>query len=115
MSIYNYPSIVVTGLGPVTAIGYGKNDFWDGIKSGRSGAGMIQSFDTTLFTTKFACECLSLDVDAYITRREKQRMDRFTHLAMVASCLAIEDAKIDLSNINKDRVGVVVGSGIGGM
>jgi 3-oxoacyl-[acyl-carrier-protein] synthase II len=115
MSKYNYPKIVITGLGPITANGNNKEEFWSAMMAGKSGAALIKAFDPTHFESKFACEVKNLDMLQFVNRKEVQRMDVFTQLSMAAAHLAIEDAKIDFEKINKDRVGVIVGSGIGGM
>lgn len=115
MPKYNYPKIVVTGMGTVNAIGNNIDEFWTGMMEGKSGASLITNFDTTHFTTKFACDVKDLDLSQFLNRKELQRMDRFTHLAIVAAQMALEDSKIDLDKLDKERAGVVVGSGIGGM
>ncbi|MDR0927923.1 MAG: beta-ketoacyl-ACP synthase II [Ignavibacteria bacterium] len=115
MSKYNYPKIVVTGLGPVTAIGNNKNEFWQALLAGKSGAAMITGFDTTNFKTKFACEVKGLDLLQFLNRKEIQRMDNFTRLAMAAATLAVQDSGIDFEKENRERIGCVIGSGIGGM
>jgi 3-oxoacyl-[acyl-carrier-protein] synthase II len=115
MSIYNYPKIVVTGLGPITAIGNNKEEFWQALMDGKSGAAMITSFDVSNYSTRFACEVKNLDLLQFMNRKEMQQMDKFCQLAVSAAQLAIDDSKIDFEKENKERVGVVVGSGIGGM
>ena len=115
MPKYNYPKIVITGVGPITAIGNNKEEFWNGMMSSKSGSAPIKKFDTTYFDTKFACEVKNLDLLQFLNRKEVQRMDMFTQLSVAAAHLAIEDAKIDFEKTDKNRVGVVVGSGIGGM
>ena len=115
MPKYNYPKIVVTGVGPITALGNNKNEFWQSMLDGKSGASPIKAFDATHFETKFACEVKNLDLLQFINRKEIQRMDLFTQLAIAASHIAIDDAKIDFEKVNRDRAGVIVGSGIGGM
>ena len=115
MANYKYPKIVITGVGPITAIGNNKEEFWSGIMAGKSGAAPIKSFDASKHDTKFACEIKNLDMLQFANRKEIQRMDSFTQLSIAAAQLAIDDAKIDFEKINKNRVGVVVGSGIGGM
>ena len=114
MSVYKYPKIVITGVGPITAIGNSKEEFWSGMMSSKSGAAPIKNFDTTHFETKFACE-VNIDILQFISRKEIQRMDVFTQLVLAAAQLAIDDAKLDFEKINKERGGVIVGSGIGGM
>jgi len=115
MPKYNYPKIVVTGLGPITAIGNNKDEFWQAMLDSKSGAAPIKAFDTEHFDTKFACEIKNFDMLQFLNRKEMQRMDPFTQLALAATGLAIDDAKIDFEKVNKDRAGVIVGSGIGGM
>ena len=111
----NLRRVVVTGLGSLTPIGNTVPEFWDGLKNGVSGAAPITKFDAEKFKTKFACEVKNFNVEDHIHRREARRMDIFTHYALVVSEEAIQDAKIDLETINKDRVGVIWGAGIGGL
>ncbi len=107
--------VVVTGLGVVTPIGLTVGEFWQAMMEGKSGAGPITYFDTSRYDTKFACELKGFDPLKYLDRKSVQRMDLFTQYAMAAAAQAVEDAKVDFEKIDKDRVGVVVGSGIGGM
>lgn len=111
----NLRRVVVTGLGSLTPIGNTVSEFWDGLKNGVSGAAPITNFDAEKFKTQFACEVKNFNVDDHIDRREHRRMDKFTHYALVTSEEAIKDAKLDLDKINKDRVGVIWGAGIGGL
>ncbi|MBT8394819.1 MAG: beta-ketoacyl-ACP synthase II [Bacteroidia bacterium] len=111
----NLKRVVVTGLGALTPIGNTKNEFWDGLISGKSGAGPITYFDTEKFKTKFACELKSFNVTDFLDRKEARKMDKFTQYAMVASNEAIIDSKLDLDVVNKMRVGVIWGAGIGGL
>ena len=111
----NLKRVVVTGLGALTPIGNTKDEFWDALISGKSGAAPITYFDTEKFKTKFACELKNFNVNNFIHRKESRRMDKFTQYAMVASDEAIVDAKLDLDTINKLRVGVIWGAGIGGL
>jgi len=115
MSKYDFPKIVVTGVGAITAIGNTAEEFWAGMMAGRSGGATIEAFDASEFTTKFACEVKNLDILQFINRKELQRMDKFTQLAIAASQMAIEDSRINFDTVNRERCGVVVGSGIGGM
>ncbi len=115
MAKYDYPKIVVTGIGAVTAVGNNINEFWQGLMDGKSGGAPIQRFDTTHFKTKFACEVKNFDLEAFLTRKEIQRTDPFTQLALSATAMAIEDAEINFEKVNKKRVGVIISSGIGGM
>ncbi|WP_027127619.1 beta-ketoacyl-ACP synthase II [Gelidibacter mesophilus] len=107
--------VVVTGLGALTPIGNTKDEYWDALVSGKSGAGPITYFDAEKFKTKFACELKNFIPTDFIDRKLVNRMDRFTQYAMVASDEAIADAKLDLSVVDKLRVGVIWGAGIGGL
>jgi len=107
--------VVVTGLGALTPIGNTKEEFWEGLVNGKSGAGPITYFDAEKFKTKFACELKNFTATDFIHRKEARKMDRFTQYAMVASDEAIADSNLDLESINKLRVGVVWGAGIGGL
>ncbi len=107
--------VVVTGLGALTPIGNTKDEYWDGLINGRSGAASITYFDTEKFKTKFACEVKNFNATDFLDRKEARKMDRFTQYAMVASDEAIADAKLDLDKVNKLRVGVIWGAGIGGL
>ncbi len=107
--------VVVTGLGALTPIGNSIPEYWDGLISGRSGAAPITYFDTERFKTKFACEIKNFDTKDYFDRKELRRLDKFTQYAMVSSDEAIADSGIDLNNVDKYRVGVIWGAGIGGL
>ncbi len=107
--------VVVTGLGALTPIGNTKDEYWDGLVSGKSGAAPITYFDTEKFKTKFACELKDFNATDFLDRKEARKMDRFAQYAMVASDEAIADAKLNLDEVNKLRVGVIWGAGIGGL
>lgn len=107
--------VVITGLGAITPIGIGKDAFWESLIAGKSGVGPITHFDTTDFKVKIAAEVKDFNVADYIDKKEAKRMDRYTHFAIAASKLAIEDAKLDLDKEDKERVGVFIGTGIGGI
>ncbi len=107
--------VVVTGLGALTPIGNTKDEFWEALVSGKSGAAPITYFDTEKFKTKFACELKNFNATDFLDRKEARKMDRFTQYAMVASDEAIADSKLDLDAVNKLRVGVIWGAGIGGL
>ena len=111
----NLKRVVVTGLGALTPIGNTKDEYWDALISGKSGAAPITYFDTEKFKTKFACELKNFTATDFLDRKEARKMDRFTQYAMVASDEAIVDAKLDLEKVNKLRVGVIWGAGIGGL
>lgn len=115
MPRYNYPKIVITGIGAVTPLGNTAQDYWNGLVNGVSGADSITKFDSKDFDTKFACEVKNYDPYLHINRKEAQRMDLFTQYAMSATSMAIEDAGIDFEKCNKENIGVIIGSGIGGM
>ncbi len=107
--------VVVTGLGALTPIGNTVDAYWESLVNGVSGAAPITYFDAAKFKTRFACEVKNFDPTAFIDRKEARKMDRFTQYAMVASDEAIADSKLDLETINKFRVGVIWGAGIGGL
>ena len=107
--------VVVTGLGALTPIGNNIGDFWQGLVNGESGAAPITYFDTSKFKTKFACELKDFDISDFLDRKEQRRMDKFTQYAMVSTEEAINDSGLDLDSIDKLRVGVIWGSGIGGI
>jgi len=107
--------VVVTGLGALTPIGNTIDEYWNGLISGKSGAAPITYFDTEKFKTKFACELKNFEPTDFLDRKEARKMDKFTQYAMVASDEAIADSKLDLDVINKLRVGVIWGAGIGGL
>ena len=107
--------VVVTGVGPITPIGTGKEEFWANLTAGKSGIGMITQFDTTDFNVKIAGEVKDFDFGKYGDKKEGKRMDRVTQFAVAAAKLAIEDAKLDLEKIDATRCGVCVGTGIGGI
>lgn len=107
--------VVVTGLGVITPIGLNVDEFWQAMMEGKSGAGPITYFDASQYDTKFACEVKGFDPLKYLDRKTLQRMDLFAQFAMAAAAQAIEYARLDLNKIDRDRAGVIVGSGIGGM
>lgn len=107
--------VVVTGLGALTPIGNTKDEFWEGLISGKSGAAPITYYDTEKFKTKFACELKNFTATDFFDRKEARKMDRFAQYAMVAADEAIEDAKLNLDTVDKLRVGVIWGAGIGGL
>ena len=107
--------VVVTGLGAVTPVGNTPEETWQNLVAGVSGAAPITSFDTTNFKTKFACEVKNLNVNDYLDRKEARKMDRYTQLALIAAKQAVEDSQLDLETVDKNRVGVVYGVGIGGI
>ncbi|AMA48165.1 beta-ketoacyl-ACP synthase II [Flavobacterium covae] len=107
--------VVVTGLGALTPIGNNLQEYWEGLINGRSGAAPITYYDTEKHKTKFACEVKNFKVEEFIDRKEARRMDKFAQYAIVASDEAIKDSGLELDKINKYRVGVIWGAGIGGL
>jgi len=108
--------VVITGLGALTPIGNTLPEYWEALSKGVSGSAPITQFDASKFKTRFACEVKNFDPVAFIDRKEARRMDRFTQFAIVSSDEAINDAGINqYAQLNKDRVGVIWGSGIGGL
>ena len=107
--------VVVTGLGALTPIGNNIEEYWNALVNGVSGAAPIKCFDAAKFKTRFACESKDFEVTNFINRKDARKMDRFTQYAMVASDEAIADSNLDLEAINKFRVGVIWGAGIGGL
>jgi 3-oxoacyl-[acyl-carrier-protein] synthase II len=111
----NLRRVVVTGVGALTPIGNTLQEYWQGLEEGRSGAAPITHFDSSKFKTQFACELKNFNVENFIERKEARKMDSFTQYAVVASDEAIKDSGLDLKTIDLDRVGVIWGSGIGGL
>jgi 3-oxoacyl-[acyl-carrier-protein] synthase II len=107
--------VVVTGLGPVTPIGTGVDDFWSALVAGRSGAGPITRFDATDFKSQVACEINDFDIADYLPAPRARRLDRFSQLAYAAATLALADAQLKPTDPDPTRVGMVIGSGIGGI
>ncbi len=107
--------VVVTGLGAVTPIGIGKENFWNALIAGQNGIRKITSFDDAQVSVQIAGEVPDFDPVQFIDKKELKRMDRFTQFALAAARLALEDAKLDVEKIDSDRAGVFVGTGIGGM
>lgn len=107
--------VVVTGLGAITPIGNNVKDFWEGIKEGKCGIDEITHFDTTGYKVKLAGEVKGFNPEEYLDRRTAKRMDRFSQFAIVAAKEAMEDSGINAENTDMNRVGVIIGSGIGGL
>ncbi len=107
--------IVISGMGAVTPIGIGIDAYWEGLSKGESGAAPITLFDTTGYETRFACEVKNFDVTKFIDKKSSMRMDRFCQFGVVAGEMALKDSQITKENTDLRRVGVVFGSGIGGM
>ena len=107
--------VVVTGLGALTPIGNNIQEYWNGLINGVSGAAPITYFDASKFKTQFACELKNFNVEDFIERKEARKMDRYAQYAVVSSTEAMNDANFDLEKLDKDRAGVIWGSGIGGL
>ena len=107
--------VVVTGLGAITPIGNSIESFWDSVKSGKNGIDKITYFDTTDFKVKVAAEVKDFKAEDYIGKKEAKRLDKFTQFALVAAKECMKDSNIDLDTIDRERFGVIFGSGIGGL
>lgn len=107
--------VVVTGLGALTPIGNNVEAYWEGLKNGTSGSAPITYFDPEKFKTKFACEIKNYDPNDHFHRKESRKLDRFAQYALISSEEAIADAKMNLDELDKFRVGVIWGAGIGGL
>ncbi|MBC3784820.1 beta-ketoacyl-ACP synthase II [Spirosoma utsteinense] len=110
-----FKRVVVTGLGALTPIGNDVPTYWSNLAAGVSGAGPITKFDASKFRTQFACEIKGLDVTQHIPRQDARKMDAFTHYALIATDEAIRDAGVDVETLDRNKVGVIWGSGIGGL
>ena len=107
--------VVITGLGALTPIGNTVDEYWESLKNGKSGAAPIKQFDASLFKTKFACEIKDFDIKDHLDRKEARKLDQFSQYAMVSSTEAMVDSGLMESNPNLDKIGVIWGSGIGGL
>jgi 3-oxoacyl-[acyl-carrier-protein] synthase II len=107
--------VVVTGLGALTPLGKNLHEYWEGLKNGMSGANMITRFDTEKFKTKFACELKNYNSSDYFDRKEANKIDLYTQFALITTDEAVKDSRLDLEKEDKDRIGVIWASGIGGL
>lgn len=107
--------VVVTGLGAVTPVGNNVEETWNNLVAGKSGAAHITQFDCSKFKSQFACEVKNLNINDYIDRKEARKMDRYTQFAIISAMQAVKDSGMNLETIDKNRVGVVFGVGIGGI
>ncbi len=107
--------VVVTGIGAITPLGNDVNTFWENIKAGKSGADWITKFDASKFKTRFACEVKGFDTDKYFDKKEARKMDIVCHYSIAAADEAIKHSGLDLEKIDKERAGVIWGSGNGGI
>jgi 3-oxoacyl-[acyl-carrier-protein] synthase II len=110
-----FKRVVVTGLGALTPLGKTVAEYWQGLADGVSGCDFIKQFDCSKFKTRFACEVKDFDPTTYLDRKEARKMDRYCQFALIASDEAVKDAGITKENVDPDRVGVIFGSGIGGL
>lgn len=107
--------VVITGIGAITPIGTGKDNFWNSLLEGKSGIGPLTRFNPENHDAKIAAEVSDFNPQDFIDKKEAKRMDRFTQFAVAATSLAIKDANIDLEQLNRERIGAIIGSGIGGI
>jgi len=107
--------VVITGIGIVSPIGIGKDDFINSLLEGKSGAGIITYFDPSPYPTQIACEVKNFNPENYIDKKKVRRTDKFVHFALAAAKMAMEDSKLDLTKEDFSRIGVIIGSGIGGV
>lgn len=107
--------VVITGMGAVTSLGIGANKLWQSIKSGKCGISRIERVDVSELPTKVGAEVKNFDPNDFIEKKEVKRTDRFAQFALASAQMAIEDSKLDLDKVNKERVGVIIGTGIGGI
>ncbi len=107
--------VVITGMGAVTPLGVNLDEFWNNLIAGKSGVGKITQFDATGFDTTIAAEVKGFDPNTYIDKKTVKRMDPFTHFALAAAEMAVSDSQLNFEKEDKNRIGVVFGSGIGGM
>ncbi len=107
--------VVITGLGAITPLGNTVGEYWNNLVKGVSGAGPITRFDTTKFKTRFACEVKNFNPEDYFDRKEVRKYDRYAHFGIICADQAILDSGMDLEKVNKDRIGVIWSSGIGGL
>lgn len=120
LQLYNFNQmelkrVVVTGLGAVTPLGNTPEETWEAMLAGKSGAAPITHFDASQFKTQFACEVKNLNINDFIDRKEARKLDRYTQLAMIAAMQGVKDSGIDLEKVDKNRIGVIYGVGIGGI
>jgi 3-oxoacyl-[acyl-carrier-protein] synthase II len=110
----NEHRVVITGLGVVTPIGLGIEEFWKGLKEGRNGISRVSRFDPTDFRSQMAAEVKNFNPEDWIDGKSAERMDRFVHFAMASSAMAVKDAGLDTFSFDGNRAGIIIGSGIGG-
>ncbi|MCL4442161.1 MAG: beta-ketoacyl-[acyl-carrier-protein] synthase II, partial [Firmicutes bacterium] len=107
--------VVITGMGVISPVGTGLDNFWTALTTGVSGIARITRFDPSEYSTQIAGEVKDFNFSGYIDKKEGRRMDKFSQYAVVAAAMALEDAGMDMESLDKEHTGVIVGSGIGGM
>lgn len=107
--------VVITALGVVSSIGLGKDEFWKANLEGKSGVDLIKDFDTSLYSSKIASQIKNFNPEEYLSKEVSKRADRFVHLGLVSVKMALEDSKLDLDKEDRNRIGVIFGSGLGGV
>jgi len=107
--------VVITGMGVVSPIGNSVEEFWSSLKEGKSGIAPVTLFDASSFATRIAGEVKDFDANAYTGNKMARRMDRYAQFALAASCMAVESAGLKINGANRDRIGVIIGTGIGGL
>ena len=107
--------VVITGVGPVTPIGIGKEEYWNALEEGKSGVGLISLFDTSQHSVKIGAEVKNFEPEKWLDKKEVRRTDRILHLSTAATDLAVKDAGLDLGSLDKEMFGVYIGSGVGGI
>ena len=107
--------VVITGVGPITSIGAGKEAFWDSLKAGRSGIARVQKFDPSPYPTQMAAQMNGFDFSPYIDQKWSRRMDLTSQMAVAAAKMAVTDANLDLTKEDRPRVGGVMVVGVGGL
>ncbi len=107
--------VVVTGLGMITPVGNTVDDTWKNILNGKSGIAPIQHFDTSDFSVRIGGSIKNLELDEYISKKDQRKMDPFIHYGLVAGIQAIKDSELDINQLDRNRIGVAIGSGIGGL
>ena len=107
--------VVITGMGVISPVGNSKDEFWASLLEGKSGAGILKALDPSHFSSHVAAEVKNFDPTPYINPKELRRIDKFIQYAICAGKMAVEDSKIDLESVDRNRFGVYIGSGIGGL
>ena len=107
--------VVITGLGAITPIGIGKDNFWNSLLEGKSGIGYITKFNAENHDSKIAAEVSDFNPLDFLDKKEAKRMDKFAQFAVAATSLALKDGNIDLDSLNREKIGTIIGSGIGGI